>query len=150
MSILKWQEEVFERLRKGLPKTRIFLEGVPESSKVPIDPTGLVRPMVIVWFGQITESEGFGSRESGDLCGVPECGISPGSMNLAAEVVAPSGLALLHLENSVRRLLTGFSPAGRGQLREGGVATIRDPLPVGVGPDLRFYKPLFFSGRIDQ
>lgn len=149
MSVLEWQKDVYRRLQRGLPKTRVFLEGVPENSPVPADHTGLVRPMVIVWFGQITQVENAGLGRGADLCGVTEGGNSPGLMNMAVNLVAPSGLALIELEDAVRRLLTGFCPAGKGQLVEGGVATIRDPLPVGVGADLRIYKPLFFSGRID-
>lgn len=147
MSVLQWQMDVYNRLRKSLPNTRVFLEGVPENSRVPPDHTGLIKPMVIIWFGQITQEDDF-KNGSGDLCGIEVGGDSPGVMSLAIEVVAPSGLALIQLSAHIRKLLTGYQPDGKGQLIEGGVATIRDPLPVGIGAGLRFYVPMFFSGRI--
>lgn len=148
MSVLEWEMDVYNRLREGLPHTKVFLEGVPENSSVPNDPTGLVKPMVILWFGQISQEDASGPAR-GDLCGIEEGGTSSGVMNMVVEVAAPSGLSLLQLSERVRQLLTGFQPDGKGQLFEGGMATIRDPLPVGIGAGLRFYVPLFFSGRID-
>lgn len=149
MSVLDWQMDVYNRLRDGLPRTRVLLEGVGENTPVPKDPTGLIKPMVIVWFGQITSADSTSTGAGGgDLCGIDEGGDSPGEMNMAVEAVTPSGLSLIQLEQGIRKLLTGFQPDGKGQLREGGVATIRDSLPTGLGVDLRFYKAIFFSGRI--
>jgi hypothetical protein len=145
MTILQWQMDVYNRLRDGLPNTKVFLEGVPENSSVPMDPVGLAKPMIIIWFGQISRSEA--GAAGADLCGV-EGGTTVGLMNVAVEAVAPSGLSLLQVEQAVRNLLTGFSPNSQGQLYEGGAATIRDPLPVGIGDGLRFYKPLFFTGQV--
>lgn len=148
MTVLDWQMDIYERLRLGLPHTPVHLEGVPESSAHPRDPTGLVKPFLIIWFGQLTDVTNF-SGTVGDLCGTETSGgniIKQG--NFLVETVAPTGLSLLQLENMVRALLTGFRPDGEGELVEGGQTTIRDPYPAGIGDTLRFYKPLFFQGVV--
>lgn len=145
MSVLEWQMDIYHKLRDGLPNTRVFLEGVPESSMTALDPTGLIKPLVIIWFGQLTDVTTFSGSVSG-LCGTEggEGLVKQG--NFLVESVAPTGLSLLQLEAVVRSLLTGFRPAGEGELSEGGQATVRDPMPLGIGDTLRFYKPLFFNG----
>lgn len=146
MTVLDWQMDIMDRLRVGLPNTPVHLEGVAESSPHPRDPTGLVKPFLIVWFGQLTDVS-TSAGAVGDLCGTETSGgniVKQG--NFLVETVAPTGLALLQLENLVRALLTGFRPAGEGELTEGGQTTIRDPFPTGIGDTLRFYKPLFFQG----
>jgi hypothetical protein len=145
MTVLDWQMAIHAQLENGLPNTKVYLEGLPESSPVTKDPTGMLKPMLIVWFGQLTDLEN--RQYNMDLCGNEDGGeVKTGSF--IVESIAPTGLALLQLENVVRGLLTGFSPAGHQPLYEGGSATIRDPYPTGIGDTLRFYKPLFFSGVI--
>lgn len=147
MSVINWQTAIKDRLESGLPNTKVFLEGVPESSQVPKDPSGMIAPMLILWFGQLVDNESSGWTS--DLCGLDDGG--GGEVKSAAFIVqsvAPTGLALLQLENVVRNLLTGFKPAGQGALKEDGSATIRDPYPTGIGDTLRFYKPMFFAGTV--
>lgn len=145
--VMAWQMAIYERLRSNLPSTKVFLEGVPENSKVPHDPTGLIKPFVILWFGQLTRSTTSDDDYVAGLCDEPgddEADAQQG--NFAVESVAPSGLSLLQLEDATRVLLTGFSPAGQGRLIEDGSATVRDPLPVGIGDQIRFYKATFYRG----
>lgn len=146
MTVLDWQMDIYDRLRSGLPNTPVHLEGVSEGEEHPRDPTGLIKPFLIIWFGQLTDITSF-TGTIGDLCGNED---AEGSMvkqgHFLVETVAPTGLALLQLENLVRALLTGFRPAGEGELTEGGQTSIRDPMPVGIGDTLRFYKPMYFQG----
>lgn len=142
-SMLDWQQDIYGRLREALPGTKVYLEGIPENSTADRDPTGLVKPFLILWFGQLTT---LGDRNE-DLCG-PSITANARSAGFLIQMVAPSGLALLQMENMVRGLLTGFSPADQGPLMEGGSTNVRDPFPVGIGDTLRFYKPLFFSGTV--
>jgi hypothetical protein len=145
--VMAWQMAIYERLRENLTATKVFLEGVPENSKVPHDPTGLIKPFVIVWFGQLTTSSTSDDEVVAGLCDEPDELDQEGKQgNLAIETVAPSGLSLLQLEDATRVLLTGFSPAGQGRLTEDGSASVRDPLPIGIGDQIRFYKTLFFRG----
>lgn len=144
---MAWQMAIYERLVENLPNTRVFLEGVPENSKVPHDPTGLIKPFVVVWFGQLTRTAVSDDDVVPGLCDEPGRADDEGKQgNLAVETVAPSGLSLLQLEDAARVILTGFSPAGQGALTEDGSAAVRDPLPIGIGDQIRFYKALFFKG----
>lgn len=136
---------IYGRLTEGLPNSRFFLEGVPESTEVPVDPTGMIKPFASLWFGQLTDT-GRGTQDS-DLCGVGG-GTSVRQGAFLVQCVAPTGLSILQFEDAIRVLLTGFSPAGQGELTEGGATSIRDPLPTGLGVGLRFYKPVFFSGLV--
>jgi hypothetical protein len=148
VTVLDWQMDIYDRLRTGLPNTPVHLEGISENDEHPRDPTGLIKPFLIIWYGQLTDITSF-TGTVGDLCGTEDSGgnlIKQG--NFLVETVAPTGLALLQLENLVRALLTGFRPAGEGELSETGQTTIRDPLPTGIGDTLRFYKPLFFQGVV--
>jgi len=137
---------IYNRLRDNLPNTKVFLEGVPENSAVPSDPTGLIKPFVIVWFGQLTTSTDPTVTGPAGLCDEGTGDIVGKQGNMAVEVVAPSGLSLLQLEDAVRGLMTGFTPAGQGPLTEDGSTAIRDMLPVGIGDQLRFYKAVFYRG----
>lgn len=148
MTVFAWQVAILKRLEQNLPNTRVFLEGVPESTHVPKDPTGLVRPFVILWFGQLSEEAG--AAQPGDLCGPDEVDSRIMRGRFIVETVAPAGMALLRLEDECRRILRGWTPPGHGMLEEGGVATIRDPYPDGLGVDARFYKAMYFSGRVAQ
>lgn len=145
--VMAWQMAIYERVKQNLTATKVFLEGVPENSKVPRDHTGLIKPFVIVWFGQLSRSS---SSEEGIVAGL--CDEAGGDEaenqqgNFAIETVAPSGLSLLQLEDATRVLLTGFSPAGQAPLVEDGSAAVRDPLPIGIGDQIRFYKLLSFRG----
>jgi len=56
---------------------------------------------------------------------------------------------MLQLEDMCRVLLTGFTPAGQGPVNEDGSASVRDPLPIGIGDQIRYYKTLFFRGDFD-
>lgn len=144
-SIIDWQLAVYARVQEAVPNNRVFLEGVPESTDIPIDPTGMVKPFAILWFGQLTDI--LTGASNADLCGFG----SPASTRTATfalEVVAPNGLSLLQFENRIRGFLTGYQPAGQGEIAEGGVTAVRDPLPVGIGVGLRFYKAIFFSGVV--
>jgi hypothetical protein len=145
--VMAWQMAIYERLRESLPNTRVFLEGVPENSPVPHDHTGLIKPFVVLWFGQLTRSTTSDDDVVAGLCDEPSSGVLESQQgNFAVESAAPSGLSLLQLEDALRVLLTGFSPAGQGPLIEDGAASIRDPLPIGIGDQIRFYKALFFRG----
>jgi len=149
MSVLDWQQAIHERLSQGLPYTKVFLEGVSESTEMPRDPTGLIKPTLILWFGQLNDIATLSSGGVSDLCGTGGGGDGAAKMSaVSVESIAPTGLSLLQLEQAVRDLLTGFAPAGQGQLSETGQAAVRDPFPLGIGDSLRFYKPLFFQGLV--
>lgn len=144
---MAWQMAIYDRLRAGLPNTRVFLEGVPENSPVPSDPTGMIKPFVILWFGQLTRSINAENRDVVGLCDDPEDNTENGKQgNISIQSVAPTGLSLLQLEDAIRVLMTSFSPAGQAPLSEDGTTTIRDPMPIGIGDQIRFYKQLFFRG----
>ncbi|MER6605789.1 hypothetical protein ABT282_07700 [Streptomyces sp. NPDC000927] len=148
-TVYNWQMDIYDRLRNGLPHTRVFLEGVPENSRLPKDPTGLLKPLLILWYGTLTDYRTDRGVAVTGLCDEGDEGASVEKVaSVLIQVVAPSGLALLQLENVVRGLLTGFHPDGQGALSEAGSSTIRDPLPVGIGDTLRFYKPITFSGKV--
>ncbi|MFB7858782.1 hypothetical protein [Rhodococcus qingshengii] len=147
MTILDWQMAIYRRLEDGLPHTPVHLEGVAESTSHPKSPTGMIKPFLIIWFGQLTNVTTSG-RQVRDLCGQEDSGGSIKQGNFLVETVAPTGLALLQLENYVRGLLTGYRPDNQGELNEAGLTTIRDPLPSGIGDTLRFYKPIFFNGIV--
>ncbi|MBD3004512.1 hypothetical protein [Streptomyces sp. 5-10] len=141
--------DIYDRLRNGLPHTRVFLEGVPENSRLPKDPTGLIKPLIVIWYGQLTDYESRMQTTVTGLC--DEDGEDASAQKVASvlvEAIAPSGLSLLQLENLVRGLLTGFKPDDQGPLSETGSTTIRDPTAVGIGDTIRFYKPIVFSGKI--
>jgi hypothetical protein len=144
-SIFDWQMAIFERLQEAAPNNKVFLEGVPENSDIPLDPTGFVKPFSILWFGQLTDI--LTGTQNSDLCGFG-AGMSARTATFGLEVVAPNGLALLQYEDRLRSFLTGFQPMGQGELAEGGVTAVRDPLPTGIGVGLRFYKLIFFSGVV--
>lgn len=144
---MDWQMAIYDRLKTGLPNTKVFLEGVPENSKVPSDPTGLIKPFIILWFGQITTAINPQVRGPSGLCDEGSTTVSGKQGSMAVEVVAPSGLSLLQLEDAVRTRLTGFNPVGQGPVLEDGSAVIRDPLPIGIGDQLRFYKVVFYQGE---
>lgn len=146
--VMAWQMAIYKHLKNSLePQTKVFLEGVPENSTVPHDPTGLIKPFIIVWFGQLTHSTSTEEETVAGLCDDPSgTGEEAQQGNIAIETVAPSGLSLLQLEDAARVLLTGFSPAGQGPLIEDGSSAVRDPLPIGLGDQIRFYKMLTFRG----
>lgn len=145
--VFDWQMSIYNRVVATVPNNKIFLEGVPESTDVPIDPTGFVKPFAIMWFGQLYDFAGTaGSR---DLCGTGG-GNSVRTAAFAIECVAPTGLSLLGLEDAIRGGLLGFAPPGHGEVYEGGATTVRDPLPAGLGVGLRFYKAVFYSGLVGQ
>lgn len=148
VSLLDWQLDIYERVRGGLPNTPIYLEGIPEASRVEREPTGFYRPTVILWFGQAVDPAGFGGRLSiVDLCGRAGDNVTKQATFLA-QAVAPTGLALLELAQAVRDLLAGYAPAGMGQLSEAGTGTVRDPFPLGIGDTLRFYVAIGFRGTV--
>lgn len=149
-AVLTWQMDIYHRIRGNLPNTRVFLEGVPENSVVPSDPTGLIKPFVIVWFGQLTTSTDPTVTGPAGLCDEGSGDIVGKQGNMAVEVVAPSGLSLIQLEDAIRQLLQGYAPAGQGALTEDGSTAIRDMLPVGIGDQLRFYKAVFYRGDFLQ
>lgn len=143
--VMAWQTAIYERIQATVPNNKVFLEGVPESSDVPMDPTGMVKPFVILWFGQAYDFAG--TANAMDLCGNGGAN-SVRTLAFATQLVAPTGLSLLGFEDTIRGGLLGFSPAGHGEVNEGGSTTIRDPLPTGIGAGLRFYKAIFFSGLV--
>lgn len=142
-SMLDWQDAISDRLAKALPGTKIYLEGVTESQTHDKDPTGLIKPFVILWFGQLTHI----NDRAQDLCG--PSGVSDArAVSFVTQIVAPTGRSLLQLENYVRGLLMGWAPYGQGPLDEGGSNLIREPFPLGIGDTLRFYKALFWTGSV--
>ena len=136
-----WQDAIYERLNDNI-MGRVFIEGIPMNTQVPMDPTGLIAPMVVVWFGHglITDPR------FGGICGVEN---NLTNAIVIIEVIAGNGRALLRLENEVRDLLTGFRPNGEGQLHEEGSASVRDPSAVGLGLDIRFYKSVAYRGMVN-
>lgn len=148
-SLLDWQLDIYRRVDEGLPNTPVYLEGIPESQDREPDPSGFYKPTVILWFGQAVDPAGFGGRLSvADLCGTGGDGVTKQAAFLA-EAVAPTGLSLLQLTQAVRDLLSGYAPAGQGELSEAGSGTVRDPYPVGVGDTLRFYLAIGFRGMVN-
>jgi hypothetical protein len=140
-----WQMAIYTRVQESVPNNKVFLEGVPESTEVPMDPTGMVKPFAILWFGQMYDFAG--TAGAADLCGNGGTN-SVRTAAFAIQAVAPTGLSLLQFEDAIRGGLFGFKPAGHGEVNEGGATTIRDPLPTGLGVGLRFYKTVFYSGMV--
>jgi hypothetical protein len=151
VSLLDWQLDIHRRLDTGLPNTPVFLEGVPESTDIVKDPSGLYKPTLILWFGQAFDLSGFGGRTSvSDLCGIGSEGTeTTKKTGFIVESVAPSGLSLLQLSQAVRDLLVGYAPLGQGEIGEAGIGTVRDPYPVGVGDTLRFYLAVGYQAVVN-
>lgn len=143
MQLFPWMEAIHDRLTDNLPNTSIFFEGVPENTELPRLSNGMVRPFASLWFGQSGPGP-FGTRS---MTGVRQA--SRRAVFLV-QIVAPTGRALLQLEDGIRDLLVGFRPNDEGELSESSPPTIRDPLPEGTTVDLRFYKPLAFSGLVNS
>lgn len=150
VSLLDWQLNIYERIDTGLPNTPVFLEGIGENNEITPDPSGFYKPTLILWFGQAYDLSGFGGRITvSDLCGSSGETEATKQAAFIVESVAPSGLALLHLSQAVRDLLTGYSPLGQGELSEAGSGTVRDPYPVGVGDTMRFYLAVGYIGLVN-
>lgn len=143
MRLFPWQESIYDQLADNLPNTSVFFEGTPENTELPRLNNGMVRPFVLLWFGQ----SGSGPFGSDSIMGVRS---SSRRAVFLAQLVAPTGRTLLQLEDAVRDLLVGFRPNNEGELMEDAGPTIRDPLPEGTGVDVRFYKPLAFSGVVNN
>lgn len=142
MDLGPWHDSILERLEQGM-NVRVFPEGIPMNSPSPVDPTGLIKPFIVVWFGSMLASN---NPKMEDLCG------SATSVREAVFVIqsfAGNGRALLAVENQARKLLTGFQPAGQGQLYEEGSASVRDPSSVGLGIDIRFSKQSMWHGMVN-
>lgn len=142
MQIFPWMEAIEQRLAINLPNNRFYMEGVPENSTLPRLDNGMVRPFASLWFGQ-TASGPFGTNS---MTGVRQ---SARQGLFLIQLVAPTGRSLLQFEDGVRNLLVGYRPDGQGELAEDSAPTIRDPQPEGTGVDIRFYKPLTFSGLVN-
>lgn len=136
-----WQEALYDRLNDNI-NVRVFIEGVPMNTEVPLDPTGLIQPMVIIWFGHILSRQ----PQLEGICGAEN---NLGNAIVIVECIAGNGRALLRLEDEVRHLLTGFRPAGQGELHEEGTTSVRDPGAVGIGLDIRFYKAVAYRGLVN-
>lgn len=141
MDLGPWQNDILDRLEQGM-NARVFAEGIPMNSPAPIDPTGLIKPFVVLWFGSLLSRDPL----SEDLCGT-ETSIREAVFLLQS--FAGNGRALLAVENQARILLTGHRPAGQGQLFEAGSASVRDPSSVGLGIDIRFSKQSMWHGMVN-
>lgn len=140
MDLGPWQMAIVDRLEDEIPHAKFFIEGAGENTVIPRDPLGMVKPFAMVWFGSLREG-GIGHEA---LTGTMQ---TTKRMNMIIQVAAGNGRMLLQLENAVRVALTGYRPDGEGELRED-TASIRDPYPVGGGVEVRFYKPIAFSGIV--
>lgn len=150
VSLLDWQLDIYRRLDTGLPNTPVYLEGVPESTDITPDPSGLVKPSLILWFGQAFDISGFGGRISvADLCGLSSDTPTTKQAGFIVQVAAPSGLSLLQLAQASRDLLVGYSPLDQGEISEAGSGTVRDPYPVGIGDTMRFYLAIGYRGVVN-
>jgi hypothetical protein len=141
MDLGPWQDDILDRLEQGM-NARVFAEGIPMNSPAPIDPTGLIKPFIVLWFGSLLTR----NLLTEDLCG------SQNSVREAVFIVqsfAGNGRALLAVENQARILLAGHRPAGQGQLFEAGSASVRDPSSVGLGIDIRFSKQSMWHGMVN-
>lgn len=141
MDLGPWQDDILARLEQGM-NARVFAEGIPMNSPAPIDPTGLIKPFIVLWFGSLLSRDPLAE----DLCGTEN------SIREAVFVVqsfAGNGRALLAVENQARILLTGYRPGGQGQLFEAGSASVRDPSSVGLGIDVRFSKQSMWHGMVN-
>lgn len=143
MQLFPWMEAIEQRLVTNLPNNRFYMEGVPENSTLPRLDNGMVRPFASLWFGQ-SASAGFGTNAFTGVRRSSRQGL------FLIQLVAPTGRSLLQFEDGVRDLLVGFRPMGEGELAEDSAPTIRDPQPEGTGVDIRFYKPLTFSGLVNS
>lgn len=142
MDLGPWQDAILDRLETNMP-VRVFPEGIPMNSQAPIDPTGLIKPFVIIWFGSmLARDESFL-----DLCGEAT---SVREATFIVQCFAGNGRALLSVENRVRSLLAGYRPADEGQLYEEGSASVRDPSSVGLGLDIRFSKQSMWKGMVNS
>lgn len=141
MDLGPWQDDILDRLEQGM-NARVFAEGIPMNSPAPIDPTGLIKPFIVLWFGSLLTR----NLLTEDLCG------SQNSVREAVFIVqsfAGNGRALLAVENQARILLAGYQPGGQGQLFEAGSASVRDPSSVGLGIDIRFSKQSMWHGMVN-
>lgn len=136
-----WQLAIRDRLAEQFTLDRVFEEGVPELKLLPHYPGGVIKPYVAIWHGQrIDGGPGFGA-----LDGVLN---SAHRVPFYVEVGAATGSMCLDAAQAVRDLLTGFRPAGQGELREDGAPTIRQPLDMS-GVISRYQIPIAFNGIVD-
>lgn len=142
MDLGPWQDAILTRLEDGM-NVRVFAEGIPMNSPSPVDPTGLIKPFIVIWFGSMIANN---NPKMEGLCGVET---SLRQCVFAVQSFAGNGRALLAVENQSRKLLTGYRPAGQGELYEEGSASVRDPSSVGLGIDIRFSKQSLWHGVVN-
>jgi hypothetical protein len=136
-----WQRAVITRLEDLLSPEQVYEEGPPDEDALPMYPNRMVKPYVVVWFGQRV-SGGIGYDA---LCGVRE---SAHVSMFITQVVAATGEVCNDVSVVVADHLLGFRPADQGELREDSAPTIRQPLDVS-GVNSRYQRPIAFSGTVD-
>lgn len=148
MTLRRWQQDVVDRLRNGLPGEvagfgveRVWLEAVPDEDQIPRLPNRQVVPYLVVWFGQRMDGTDAYNSIAGELC-------SAKRSNFLVQVCAHQGELVLDAMDIVSRLLRGFRPAGQGELREAASATLRRPMDIS-GVKGRVSVPVAFSGTVD-
>lgn len=137
----EWQRDIVTRLEELLSPEQVFEEGAPEEDALPMYPNRMVKPYVVLWFGQrVRGGLGFDS-----LCGVL------GSAHRAlfiVQIAAATGEVCNDVSAAVADHLLGFRPAGQGELTEDSAPTIRQPLDTS-GINSRYQRPIAFSGTVD-
>jgi hypothetical protein len=137
----EWQLAIVDRLAEVFPDNQVFEEGPPEEDYLPMYPNRMVKPYVIVWFGQrVDGGPGFNS-----VCGV--LGSAHRGLFLV-QVCAATGRMVNDAAAAVSQALIGFRPAGQGELKEDSAPTIRNPLDMS-GVNTRYQVPLAYNGIVD-
>lgn len=141
VSLRAWQKDIMERIQELLPAERIFEEGVPDETALPMYEGGRVKPYVVLWWGQRVD----GGLGFNTLCGVQE---NAHTVPFIVQVCGPTGTAVMDLKEALADVLRGYEPLGEGQLREDGAGTIRQPLDMS-GVNSRYQVPLSMAGTVD-
>lgn len=136
-----WQKAVVAQLKTVFPEDQVWEGSVPQESQLAKFDNDMVKPYVVVWFGQrVNGGPGFNST-----CGVRS---SAHMTTFIVRVAAPTGEMVNDAAALVSDALFGFRPLNQGELQEDGAPTIRDPLEMsGVNP--RYFFPIAYRATVD-
>lgn len=141
MDLRDWELDIVARLRNAIAEDQVFEESVEEEARLPRFDNTMVKPYVVLWWGQ--RVRGGGGHNA--LAGVRK---SSHVAEFIAQLIAPTGAMNRELARLVSGSLLGYRPLGEGELMEDSAPTIRNPLDIS-GVSARNRTPLAYSGTVD-
>lgn len=141
MNLRDWEKDIIGRLKLFIAPEQVFEESVPEESEIPRFSNTMVKPYVVLWWGQRVQ----GGPGYQAVCGVRG---SAHIVTFLVQLAASNGPMGRDLAAVVSNALLGYRPLGQGELREDSMPTIRNPLDIS-GAYARDRVPLAYSGTVD-